>query len=60
MSLFHRKRLNMSNCCKECNKRKVGCHANCIDYKKWRVDFDNKKKLIKSQERKKYDYFYGK
>ena len=46
------------NGCKDCVNRKVGCHGTCEKYREWRKNYDKQKKLIKSQERKYYDYFY--
>jgi hypothetical protein len=29
-------------CCKDCGKRKLGCHANCIDYLKFKKETKEK------------------
>ena len=58
MSLFYRKRLNMSNCCKDCTKRKVGCHGTCKDYKDWLKEHYRIKEQARRNEKKFYDYFY--
>lgn len=30
--------------CKDCTKRKVGCHSTCTDYKEWKTNRDQKNK----------------
>lgn len=30
--------------CKDCTKRKVGCHSTCTDYKEWKINRDQKNK----------------
>ena len=29
--------------CKECEERKVGCHAKCEDYKEWKAEYEKAK-----------------
>lgn len=40
----------MSNSCKGCNKRTLGCHSNCEDYKNYKKDLDNVKQKIKNDK----------
>lgn len=36
--------MNNSSCmCKNCSKRKIGCHSNCKDYKKFRDEIQKEK-----------------
>ena len=48
----------MTNCCRDCTKRKVGCHGTCKDYQEWLEEHKELKKKAKINERKFYDYFY--
>ena len=32
----------MKSPCRECGKRKVGCHGGCDDYRAWRAERDEK------------------
>jgi len=48
------------NCCKDCIKRHIGCHAKCEDYKMWKEEWLEYKKMRNSKERKYGDYFYHK
>ena len=40
--------------CKDCDKRKVGCHSECNKYKDWCIYDRDKKEKIKEQQ--KYDW----
>ena len=31
-------------CCKDCTKRKLGCHASCIDYQRYLKELEIKRK----------------
>lgn len=43
-------------CCRNCNRRVVGCHSNCGDYAEF-VSQNNILKKRKLEERKINDYF---
>lgn len=30
-------------CCKGCGKRKLGCHASCVDYQRYKKDANEKR-----------------
>jgi len=36
--------------CKDCKRRKVGCHSTCVDYKRYRMELDKINKKIKMQK----------
>lgn len=49
--------------CYKCEDRKVGCHAHCTKYKKYREALDvinNRRREIKESERILGRYIYGK
>lgn len=46
------------NSCKDCTKRKVGCHGTCKDYKEWLKEHHRIKEQAKKNERKYYNFFY--
>lgn len=37
----------MSGCCKDCQDRKVGCHAECAKYIKAKAEHDEEQKAIR-------------
>lgn len=43
----------MKNNCYHCQNRKVGCHQNCLDYKRYKAN------LQKEEENRKPDKMYG-
>lgn len=43
----------MKNNCYHCQNRKVGCHQNCLDYKRYKTN------LQKEEENRKPDKVYG-
>lgn len=48
----------MSNGCKDCQERFVGCHSVCRMYIAFRKDLDRKKNLKDPGEDDYYDYLY--
>ena len=48
------------NGCYGCTERKVGCHAKCEKYKKWKEEYDKREQLKKAGNNKYHDYFYHK
>lgn len=40
------------NRCFGCEKRHVGCHAECEDYKAWKAEHDKKREIEKSERMK--------
>jgi len=48
----------MDSKCRNCDKRQVGCHAKCEDYKKWTKWHKEQTKLVARGNRKQRDYFY--
>ena len=37
-------------CCKDCNRREVGCHATCVDYINDKKEHDEHTDLIKRKK----------
>lgn len=48
----------MDSKCRNCDKRYVGCHAKCEDYKKWTKWHKEQIELVARGNRKQRDYFY--
>lgn len=46
------------SCCKDCDKRYVGCHSECEDYILEKQDHDKKSEIIRSK-RKAYEEVVG-
>lgn len=44
-------------CCKNCPKRKIGCHANCPDYAEEKEEWEKKKKWEKEHRAPKITQF---
>lgn len=42
--------------CQECEKRNVGCHTVCQEYKNWRKSKDKKHKEYLEKNRANYEY----
>ena len=46
----------MSNPCKDCTKRVVGCHSTCKDYKDWKEEQVKRRDTIFKNKRKEMYY----
>lgn len=52
-------------CCKNCDKREVGCHGTCTEYQKWKENERNKNVWLSTMNSsygsrsKRYGYLYG-
>lgn len=46
--------------CYGCEERSISCHSTCEKYKEWKIEWDKRKKMIQSGDRKHKDYFYHK
>lgn len=46
--------------CKACEKRCLGCHANCEEYKQFRKDIEEQKKQEKTEYHPNYHRYYKK
>lgn len=50
MGSFNSSSSSFSHCCKGCEKRFVGCHSTCEDYKEAKKDYENQKQWAKDTE----------
>ena len=45
-----------ANPCKDCSNRKVGCHANCEGYIKFRKNYEELRERMNKHKRTEVDY----
>ena len=50
MGSFNHTSSSFSHCCKDCEKRFVGCHSTCKDYKDAKENFEKQKQWEKENE----------
>ena len=43
--------------CKDCTKRHVSCHCDCEDYKQWKQEFADNKRMILANRKSEMDLY---